>query len=99
MPRALLAVLLIPIAAATPATAAPVPPPKDKEPPPYYFPTRVGAEWVYDDDGHEYKFTVTKVERKVGATLVTVGVYQSGGKTTQHSYTVEVSKSGIRETL
>jgi len=97
MPRALLAVLLVPIAAATPATAAPVPPPKGKEPPPYYFPTQVGAEWVYDDDGAKYTFTVTKVERKAGAMLVTVGL--SYGKTTQHSYTVEVGKSGIRETL
>jgi hypothetical protein len=96
MPRYLLATLLTLISAVPPVTAAPVPVPKEE---PLYFPTRVGAEWVYDDDGYKYKFTVTKVEKKDSATLVTVEVYQSDGKTTQHSYTVEVSKTGIRETL
>ena len=98
MSRSLLAILLVLTAAVPFLPAAPVPThlfPKDQ----LYFPTQVGAEWVYDDEGYKYKFVVTQVEEKDSATLVTVGVYQPDGKTTQHAYTVEVSKSGIRETL
>jgi hypothetical protein len=98
MRRSLLALLLTLISQVPLVTAAPAPTPFPKEEP-LYFPTRVGAEWVYDEGGYKYKFAITKVEEKAGATLVTVGVYQSDGKTTQHAYTVEVSKTGIRETL
>jgi hypothetical protein len=98
MPRSLLALLLTLVSAVALVTAAPAPKPVPKEEP-HYFPTEVGAEWVYDDAGSTYRFVVTKVEEKGGAALVTVGVYRSDGKTTQHSYTVEVSKTGIRETL
>ncbi|MCI0702803.1 MAG: DUF3108 domain-containing protein [Planctomycetia bacterium] len=96
MPRII--ACLLALAFALPLGAAPVPKhlfPKDQ---PLYFPTQVGAEWVYDDDGSQYKFAVTKVEQKENTTLVTVGISFRDG-TTQHSYTVEVSKSGIRETL
>jgi hypothetical protein len=74
MPRtfALLVAVAIPSVAAL-AIAAPAP----KEKPLLYFPTRVGAEWVWvGDDGHTSTHTVTKVEdvqgAKDGAKLVTV---------------------------
>jgi hypothetical protein len=84
---------LLAVAVAMPVGAAPVPEhlfPKEQ----LYFPTEIGAEWVYDDGG--YRFTVTKVEEKDGAKIVSIGIYQSNGKTT-HFNTVEVSKSGVRE--
>jgi hypothetical protein len=69
------------------------------EPELLYFPMTVGTEWEYIDDGSKPKYVITNVERAGEASLVTVGTYQSNGKTTQHAYTVEVSRTGIRETL
>jgi hypothetical protein len=99
MPRLTLAVLLVLISAIPLAPAAPAPLRRVPRMEPLYFPTRVGAEWVYEDHGHNLGYAVTKVEEKDGTTLVSVGIYQSNGRTTQHSHTVEVSKAGLRETL
>ncbi len=77
-------------------TAAPVPEhlfPKTR----LYFPTEVGAEWEYDDNSAKHTFVVKNVEEKDGAKLVAVHVRHSEGKTTQHSYTMEVTKAGLRE--
>jgi hypothetical protein len=61
-----------------------------------YFPTKVGAKWVYDDDGWTYTMVVTKVERKGDAALVTVSsVFPDGWS--QHFETMEVSRTGLRE--
>jgi hypothetical protein len=61
-----------------------------------YYPTKVGAKWVYDDDGGTYTFVVAKVQPKGEANLVTVDVVTPGGPT-QHSHTMEVSRRGLRE--
>jgi hypothetical protein len=61
-----------------------------------YFPTTVGARWVYVDDGLTYRMVVTKVESKGEATLVSVGTVGLDGTTT-HFQTVEVSPTGLRE--
>jgi hypothetical protein len=63
--------LLLPAAPAS--RAAPVPRAADK--PVYYFPTRVGTKWVYDEKGgHEecYGKIVTASEEKDGRLIVTV---------------------------
>ena len=92
----LFAVALAVVPSAVPVTAAPVPKhlfPKDV----LFFPTQVGAEWVYDDNGYKYVFVVKEVTEKDGAKLVEVHVRHHDGKGTQHSYTVEVTKTGVRE--
>jgi hypothetical protein len=53
------------------AGAAPVPKHLMKAAP-VYFPTRVGAKWVYLRGEREETHTVTKVEAKEGETVVTV---------------------------
>lgn len=64
--------------------------------PSVYFPTKVGAKWIYDDDGQTYTLVVTKAEPKDGAILVTVGLVDSDGLIT-HFQTMEVSRRGLRE--
>ena len=61
-----------------------------------YFPTKVGAKWVYGDDGSTYTMVVTKVEPKRDAALVTVSLVFPDGRT-QHYETMEVSRTGLRE--
>jgi hypothetical protein len=67
MPRSLLALPVLALLLTT-VLAAPVP----KEKPKLYFPTKVGAKWVYDDAGGEITVTVTRVRTTDGATVVTV---------------------------
>jgi hypothetical protein len=84
------------LAIVAPLAAAPVP--KHLFPDaPLYFPTQPGAEWEYDDSGAKYEFVVASVAEKDGAKLVAVHLRHLGGKTTQHSITVEVTKAGVRE--
>jgi hypothetical protein len=69
----LLAVLLIFSLALPTASAAPALKGKDL----YYYPTKEGDKWVYEsrsgDTATEYTETVTKVEAKDGAFIVSVG--------------------------
>jgi hypothetical protein len=90
--RALFFAAVVPFASATRALAAPA----DAAEPAIYYPTKVGAKWVYDDDGHTYTLVVTKVEARRGAKLVTVGLVNDTGRT-QHSQTMEVSRRGLHE--
>src|SRR6266851_326240 len=39
---------------------------------PLYYPTKLGAKWVYDLNGKEETETITAVEKKEGAFLITV---------------------------
>jgi hypothetical protein len=84
------------VAAAT-APAAPVPThlmPKD---PPLYFPTTVGARWVYEANKATTELVVTRAERVDGGTLVTVECEQGNGKTTPY-HKILVSRSGLAMT-
>ena len=52
------------------ASAAPVPKDAAKEP---YYPTKKGTTWTYRVNEREETFVVTDVEKKDGATIVSVG--------------------------
>src|SRR5262245_18282094 len=72
--------------------AAPIPPDVGK--PTVYCPPAVGTKWVYkhSDAGSETR-TITTVEDKDGAILVSVGDVEEGGKV-QHRMTVKVTADG-----
>lgn len=71
--------VLVPFIGAT-TTAAPIPR-KPKEPP-LYFPTRVGAKWVYQiGEKDELTLSVTAVEKTDAGLLVSVTKHRPGGKT------------------
>jgi hypothetical protein len=74
------------------AAASAAPTPKDESP---YFPTRVGAKWVYrtGEEGEEVR-VVTAVEDKGGAKLVSVGLVKDG-KVTPETEEVSVSEKGL----
>lgn len=96
MSRLLFATAVLAAFASVPSAAAPVPKhlfPKE----PIYFPTEVGSEWVYDEGGFKYEYFVKSVEEKDGAKLVAVHLLHRDRKGSQHAYTVEVTKSGVRE--
>ena len=59
------------------APAAPVPTGADK--PVYYYATKVGAKWVYDEHGKEVTLIVTEVEEKGGVFFVDTGELGEGG--------------------
>jgi hypothetical protein len=61
------------------APAAPVP--KGADMPVLYFPTKVGAKWVYDEEKEEKVYIVTAVEKRDGSNVVSVGRVGSDGKT------------------
>jgi len=67
MARAL-AILLIFLA----TEAAPAAPALKSKSPALYYPTTVGAKWVYQDPGAEKTFVVSRVEEKDGAFVVDV---------------------------
>jgi len=70
--------------------AAPVP--KSAE---AYFPTKVGARWVYDGgDGKEEVKTVTKTEATADGVMVTVAGEGPGGRAGDTS-TVRVARDGV----
>ena len=68
MPRTL-AVLLAPALLLAVAPADPVPKMKPQD---SYYPTAKGAKWVYDVNGADTPQVVTGVEKKGGATVVSV---------------------------
>jgi hypothetical protein len=80
---------LVPLATVTPA--APVP--KDAGKTVLYFPTSVGAKWVYKSGKTEWVEQVTAVEEKDGAWVVTIGDVV-GDKVTP-SYKRLVSPNGL----
>src|SRR5437868_6878440 len=70
------------------AQAAPVPKhlmPKDEP----YWPTEVGAKWVYDQKGEERVVEITKSETRAGVTSLTIGG--------AWNETVDVSTDGVTE--
>ena len=82
----LTAVLLaLPAAPAAPRT-------KDGDRPAAYFPTRVGAKWVYDD-GKELVREVTAVEVKRDETIVTVSEHRPKGAVVAER--VSISAAGV----
>ncbi len=87
----LLAVLLVPLAVAAGALAAPVPKHLMKnQGPVYYYPTTVGAKWVYDGD---HELVVSKVEDRKGAKVVTVEQETAKGRNVNE--VMEVSEAGL----
>ena len=89
--RHLLAVLLVPVVFAALAPAAPVPKHLLKPPEPvYYYPTTVGAKWVYDGD---HVRVVAKVEDRKGAKVVSVEAEAEGKRAADE--TMEVSETGL----
>src|SRR4029453_776509 len=87
-------VISVPALALLLSLAAAAPVPKGAEKAPLYFPTKVGAKWVYDDDGHKYTMVVTDVEARDGRMVVTTGLVGSDGRTT-HFESVAVSGRGL----
>jgi hypothetical protein len=72
-------------------TSLAAPRPKEGDRTPLYYPTRMGAKWVYDD-GKETTLEVTAVELKGGETIVTVS--EGGPKGALHEK-VAVSDKGV----
>jgi hypothetical protein len=58
--------------------AAPGAPALKSKTPALYYPTTVGARWVFQDPGAETTFVVSKVEQKDGAVLVEVSEGRDG---------------------
>jgi hypothetical protein len=88
----LLAVVLLPLL----APAAPVPKHLMKDRPEYYFPTTVGAKWVYDDTGGDYVVIVSQVEDRKGTRVVTVE--RETGERRVPEEVMEVSATGFVRT-
>lgn len=82
--------LLIILASAT-APAAPIPEAKQA---PLYFPTKVGATWVYQEGEKEFTETVSKVEQLAWAAVVSVSRSWDGGTTADYQR-VAVSAKGL----
>jgi len=75
------------------AAAGPIPSATQK--PALYFPAKVGTKWEYEfDNGKRMTLTITKVQEKDGAKVVTVGEVGTGGGTTHYS-TSRVSAEGL----
>jgi hypothetical protein len=92
MPR-LLAVLMVPAALLAAVPAAPVPKNSPRNSP-LYFPTKVGATWIYDCGGTEYKRTVTQVRPEAGGAIV-VTVENVPRAEDEPAEVVEVSGAGL----
>jgi hypothetical protein len=67
--------------------------PQDSE---VYFPTRAGATWTYSTPDQEIVRTVTQVELKDGAKVVSVGSVHSDGTTSPYRK-IAVSDGGLVE--
>jgi hypothetical protein len=91
MTRTMLVILALVLAA--PVPAAPVPTHLMPETPPYY-PTTVGTKWVYDWNGRQLVETISAVEHKDGATIITLDQEQ-GEQRTQASSVLRLSKEGL----
>ena len=92
--RRFLAVLLVPVVVVALAPAAPVPKHLMKNRgPAYYYPTTVGAKWVYDDNGRDHVLVISKVEDRKAAKVVTVE--HDDGKRRTVDEVMEVSEGGL----
>ena len=80
---------------ATTAPAAPVPKHLIQDPV-YYFPTKAGAKWVYDQGNGECVLIVSKVEAREGVKVVSVESVEGNQKFPFE--TIEVSASGLVRT-
>lgn len=76
-------------------SAAPVP--KDAEKPTLYYPTQKGATWTYRTGDREETFVVTDVQKKDGATIVSVGQIVLGKQDWVKD--VKVSDAGVFEVV
>src|SRR4051812_10244908 len=87
--------IFIPLAFIAVAPAAPVP--ADLRQPLRYFPTQLGATWVYTDPEPfgrpDLSLTVTAVAVKNGATVVTVGEVCGDGEVS-HYQTMRLTSGG-----
>lgn len=73
---------------------APVPKTKPSKEP-IYFPTRVGAKWVYrSNPGGDITEVITAVQKKDGANIVAVGLELPGGQVLP-SQKISVSEKGL----
>jgi hypothetical protein len=90
-----LAVLTVPVVLMTITLGAPVPRDRSKEPP-LYFPTRVGAKWVYQTGKTEQTEVVTKVRQNDEIKVITVAQVTEGLGTIPYRV-VEVSARGLVE--
>lgn len=88
--RCLLSVLLVPAFFAMLAPAAPIPKGKGE---PWYFPTTVGAKWVYTDASGDDVLMISKVEDVKGGKVVTVERVE--GEKRFPFEKVKVSESGL----
>src|SRR5262245_37295786 len=84
-----LAVLLILLATLT----APAAPALKSKSPALYYPTTVGARWVYQNPGAESTFVVTRVEEKEGAFLVDIAIVADGRETPTQQ--MRISAEGV----
>ncbi len=87
------ALAVLPALAVILAVAPAAPVPKERSKGPLYFPTAKGAKWVYALGQAELVEVVSAVERKGGATLVSVG-REKGGRVSPFR-TVAVSERGV----
>ena len=96
--RRLFSALLVPTVVAALAPAAPVPKHLMREQgPAYYYPTTVGAKWVYEDTaGGDYVVVVTKVEDRKGTKVVTAE--RETGEQRVPEEVMEVSATGFVRT-
>jgi hypothetical protein len=92
--RRLLAVLLVLAFVAVVAPAAPVPKHLMKnQGPVYYYPTALGAKWVYNEPDGDHVLVVSKVEDRKGTKVVTVE--HENGKQRVVDQVMEVSEAGL----
>jgi hypothetical protein len=77
MPRLLIGLPFLMLALAVPALTAPIP--KNLVTPVAYYPTKVGTKLVYDRNGDEETYLVTKVEKVENGTMVTTEEVRTTG--------------------
>jgi hypothetical protein len=65
--------------------------------PVYYYPTTVGAKWVFHGGGQDFTLVVSKVEDVKGAKVVSVELVD--GERRRPYESVEVSESGLVRTV
>src|SRR5205085_11853606 len=79
----------------SPALIAGAPVPGQKETNKLYFPTHVGAKWVYQfDDGSERITTITKLDQVKEGAVITIGEIVADGNVVHHT-TYLVSPDGV----
>jgi hypothetical protein len=96
-PAALLLVLAAVLLAAFQLGAAPVPKDRPADKDVLYFPTKVGAKWVYEgNEGRTEVVTAVEQKPKEEVWVVTVDRVNKDGKVINEERKWEVSKQGLR---